>query len=87
MGGKGGGYSGPSATEIEQQKQLYRQQWDYDAQQKKLAEEQGNKKRDDEAAKKELIGRRGAGDVSVDQVGYKRKITPEDEVSFTDVIK
>ena len=87
MGGKGGGYSGPTATEIEQQKNMWKQQWDYEAQQKNLAAEQDAKTAEDEKAKTELNMRKGSADVGLNQVGFKRKPVIDEELFSADIIK
>lgn len=86
MGGKSGGYSGPSAAEIEMQKEMYRNQWEAEQQAKKLEEEERARKEQEQKAKEELASRKGVKDVlSNSQVGFMKKIN-EDEDELGSVI-
>ena len=87
MGGgssKGGGsYSGPSETEIQQQKDAYKAQWDMEEAQKDQKEMIDAENLKKEEAKKELESRRGVDDTLANrQRGFSSNrfgFTSEDE--------
>ncbi len=79
MGGKSGGYSGPSASEIQAQRDAYRQQWDLEKamdEQKKIISDENVKK---EATSQELKDRRGVGNVLANsQIGFTKAPSPDE---------
>ena len=81
FGGGKGGYSGPSAAEIQMQKDMYRQEWEAEQEAERLEEEEAKRKAEEEAAKEELESRRGVKDVlSNSQIGFTKKTkTTKDE--------
>jgi len=81
-GGKSGGasYQGPTAYELDMQKQGYRQQWEQEA---KLEEQQAildEEKADAEKAQTELESRKGIKDILANQQrGFTKKDDEDDE--------
>ena len=74
-GGGKGGYSGPSAAEMEMQKNMYRQQWESEKEAQRLEEEEAKKKLEEKAAKEEIESRRGVKDIlSNSQIGFTKKL-------------
>lgn len=74
-GGGKGGYAGPSAAEMEMQKQMYRQEWEAEKEAQRLEAEEAKKKAEEEAAKKEIESRRGTKDIlSNSQIGFTKKL-------------
>ena len=82
-GGGKGGYSGPSAAEIQMQKDMYRNEWEAEQEAAKLEEEEAERTAKEEEAKAELESRRGVKDVLANsQIGFtkKAKDTKDDEL-------
>jgi hypothetical protein len=63
FGGGKGGYSGPSAAEIEMQRNMYRDEWEAEQEADKLKAEEEKKTAEEQAAKDELAARKGVKDV------------------------
>lgn len=82
-GGGKGGYSGPSAAEIQMQKDMYRNEWEAEQEADRLEKEEADRKAKEEEAKAELESRRGVKDVLANsQIGFtkKAKDTKDDEL-------
>lgn len=74
-GGKSGGYSGPSAAEIQMQKDMYRQEWEAEQEVEEIEEIEEEIKVEEEEAKEEIESRRGVKDVlSNSQIGFTKKL-------------
>ena len=75
FGGGKGGYSGPSAAEMEMQKNMYRQQWEAEKEAQRLEAEEAKKKAEEKAAKEEIESRRGVKDILANsQIGFTKKL-------------
>ena len=74
-GGGKGGYSGPSAAEMEMQRNMYRQQWEAEKEAQRLEAEEAKKKAEEKAAKEEIESRRGVKDILANsQIGFTKKL-------------
>ena len=82
--GKKSGYSGPSATELANQKEAYRQQWDFEAKQKEMEELQDQKEEEQTEAKNEVRSRKGSRETfGNSRRGFTSKTKPnQDEIDF-----
>lgn len=79
MGGKSGGYTGPTAVELEAQKDAYRSQWDLEREKEDLQKVQDEENATKEAATDELRSRRGVSDVlSSGQIGFTKKVDDDE---------